>query len=237
MASEACGLLESRLAGAGFSLVAGADEVGRGALAGPLVAAAVVLPPATVIDGLKDSKLCTRLQRERLAERIREVAVSVAIVRVKPGRIDRVGIQRCNLWALRRALTTLSVVPEFALVDGFRLKSLPHPAVAVKKGDVVSTSVAAASVVAKVHRDAAMRRYHRRYPGYGFATNVGYGTYEHWSALKRLGPSRIHRLSFYGVTGFPDEISGPLTTRRGGGVLENDEARHLMEPPTDVEEE
>ena len=230
MTSEACGLLEARLSGAGFCAVAGVDEVGRGALAGPLVAAAVVLPPATAIAGLKDSKLCTALQRERLAERIYDVALSIAIIRVQPGRIDRMGLQRCNLSALKKALASLSVTPDFALVDGFKLRRLPYPAVSVKKGDVVSKSVAAASVVAKVHRDAAMRRYHRRYPGYGFATNVGYGTSEHWSALKRLGPCRIHRRSFYGVTGFSDR-------RLESGVPADEEVRDLAGRAVDLEEE
>ena len=205
MSGDACGLMEKRLARAGFRWVAGADEVGRGALAGPLVAAAVVLPADTHIEGLRDSKLCTRGQREQLARQIREVALSVSIVRVQPWRIDRVGLQRCNLQALRRALNGLEVPPDFALLDCFKMRRLPYPSLAVKKGDVVSRSVAAASIVAKVHRDSAMRRYHRRFPHYGFATNVGYGTRHHWAALKEHGPSDIHRRSFYGVMGFPED--------------------------------
>jgi ribonuclease HII len=201
----ACGLMEDRLARAGFDHVAGADEVGRGALAGPLFAAAAVLPHGVDIEGLRDSKLCTRLQRERLAQEIREVALAYCVVRVRPQKIDKVGLQRCNLEALRRALKGLSVKPDYALIDAFRLKRLPFPALGVIKADVVSKSVAAASILAKVDRDAAMRRYARRHPGYGFATNVGYGTREHWRALKERGPSEIHRRSFYGVTGFPDD--------------------------------
>ena len=198
------GRLETRLNESGFRSVAGADEVGRGALAGPLVAAAVILPPHACIDGLKDSKLCTRQQRERIADEIHSIALAVAIVRVRPDRIDRDGLQRCNLQALRRALNKLSVTPDFVLLDAFRLQRLSWPGLAVKKADVVSKNVAAASIVAKVHRDRVMRRYHRKYKGYGFDTNVGYGTSEHWAALKRLGPSEIHRRSFFGVTGFPD---------------------------------
>jgi ribonuclease HII len=201
---DASGILEARLADAGFQNVAGADEVGRGALAGPLVAAAVILPEGASIPGLKDSKMCTRLQREDLAARIHELAVAVSIVRVRPDRIDRVGLQRCNLHALRRALKGLDVTPDYVLLDAFRMKRLRWPGLAVKKADVVSKNVAAASIVAKVHRDAAMRRYHRKHPQYGFARNVGYGTREHWDALKEHGPSPIHRLSFYGVTGFPE---------------------------------
>lgn len=196
--------------------MAGADEVGRGALAGPLVAAAVVLPHGIEIEGLRDSKLCTKLQRERLAAQIMDVAVSVSIVRVRPQKIDSKGLQRCNLEALRRALRGLSVTPDYALIDAFRLKRLPFPALGVIKADYVSKSVAAASIVAKVHRDAAMRRYAKRHPGYGFATNVGYGTREHWRALKERGPSEIHRRSFYGVLGFPED-----------GDLEALEARDL----------
>lgn len=214
MDGDAIGLLEARLSDGGFSRVAGADEVGRGALAGPLVAAAVVLPAEAEIEGLRDSKLCTRLQRETLAARIREVALAVSIVRVQPWKIDRTGLQKCNLQALRRALKGLEVSPDYVLVDCFKLKRLPYPALAVKKGDVVSKAVAAASIVAKVHRDAAMKRYHRKHPRYGFATNVGYGTREHWDALKKWGPCDIHRRSFFGVTGFP-EGSEPRRRRPG----------------------
>jgi ribonuclease HII len=217
MTTDACGLVERRLSDAGFTRVAGTDEVGRGALAGPLVAAAVILPSGVEIPGLRDSKLCTRLHRQRIAERIREVALAVSVVRVRPDRIDRVGLQRCNLDALRRALKGLEIEPDYALVDGFRMRRLPWPGLAVKKADVVSRSVAAASIVAKVYRDRAMRRYARRYPGYGFASNVGYGTPEHWAALRHLGPCEIHRRSFFGVTGFPDE----------DGVPDDAEARDL----------
>lgn len=228
MEGDALGLLESRLCDRGFTRVAGADEVGRGALAGPLVAAAVVLPADADIPGLRDSKLCTKGQREALAARIREVALGISIVRVQPGRIDRTGLQKCNLQALRRALNGLEVDPDYVLVDCFKLKRLPFPALAVKKGDVVSKAVAAASIVAKVHRDAAMRRYARKHPRYGFATNVGYGTREHWDALRQWGPCDIHRRSFFGVMGFPDD-DGPRRGKRGrkspssgaeGGVID-----------------
>ncbi len=203
--TDACGLLESRLLQAGFTRVAGADEVGRGALAGPLVAAAVILPAGIEIPGLRDSKMCTALQRERLAGTIREVAVAYSVVRVRHDRIDRDGLQRCNLQALRRAVKALDVEPDYVLLDGFRLKRMGWPGLAVKKGDAVSRTVAAASILAKVTRDRSMRRYSRRFPAYGFATNVGYGTREHWDALKANGPCEIHRRSFFGVLGFTDE--------------------------------
>ena len=224
MSADATGMMEQRLEAAGFGLVAGADEVGRGALAGPLVAAAVILPTGARIEGVRDSKLCTPRQRTLLAERIRTEALAVSIVRISPGRIDRRGLQRCNLEALRRALAGLDKTPDYALLDCFRLRRLPYPSLGVKKADVVSCSVAAASIVAKVFRDAAMRRYHRRFPGYGFRTNVGYGTRQHWAALRRLGPCDIHRRSFYGVTGFDGEV-----------VRQPPEARNCW-GPEDVEE-
>lgn len=230
MIPDASGILESRLRAAGFRHVAGCDEVGRGALAGPLFAAAVILPEDAEIPGLRDSKLCTRRQRERLAETIQQVAISVSVVRVRPDRIDRVGLQRCNLHALRRALKGLSVTPDYVLLDAFRMKRLRWPGLAVKKADVVSKNVAAASIVAKVHRDAAMRRYHRKHPAYGFNSNVGYGTAEHWAALKQFGPSPIHRLSFYGVTGFPEDSA------RENGVDPVPLARHLEGQPECEEE-
>ena len=205
MVVDATGLLEVRLKGAGFEKVAGADEVGRGALAGPLFAAAVILPPDTCLAGLRDSKMCTALQRERLAERIREIAVSYCVVRVGHEKIDRIGLQRCNLEALRRALTGLSEEPDYVLLDAFRLRRAAWPTLGVKKADAISKNVAAASILAKVARDRSMRRYHRRHPNYGFATNVGYGTREHWRALQQYGPCEIHRRSFYGVEGFVDD--------------------------------
>jgi ribonuclease HII len=190
---------EIRLRGAGFARIAGVDEVGRGALAGPLVAAAVILPAGLELDGLADSKLLTRGQRERWHDRIRAEAVAVAVCRVTPDVIDRRGLHRCNLSLLRRAVLALETVPDYVLTDGFPVRRLPMPALAMKKGDAVSASVAAASVVAKVVRDRAMDRYHRRYPEFGFDHNKGYGTPEHWRTLERLGPSPIHRLSFRGV--------------------------------------
>lgn len=198
-------MMDERLWAAGFGRVAGCDEVGRGALAGPLFAAAVILPQGADIPGLRDSKECTALQRERLAEEIYGSALAVSVVRIRHHRIDRDGLNPCNVEALRRAVKELEVPPDYVLFDSFRLKRLSYPALAVKKADAVSKTVAAASIVAKVHRDRAMRRYHRRYPEYGFKTNKGYGTSEHWDALKRHGPCEIHRRSFFGVLGFPDE--------------------------------
>lgn len=205
MRADATGTLEARLHGAGFLRVAGADEVGRGALAGPLIAAAVVLPPDHQIEGLRDSKMCTKLQRERLSEQIKEVALAYSIVRIPHTSIDKTGLQKCNLKALRKAIVALDVEPDYVLVDCFKMKRMPYPCLGVKKGDAVSKNVAAASILAKVARDAAMGRYHRRHPEYGFRSNAGYGTRAHWNALIAHGPSPVHRLSFFGVLGFPDE--------------------------------
>jgi ribonuclease HII len=190
---------ERRLRGAGFRFVAGVDEAGRGALAGPLFAAAVVLPDGFDTEGLEDSKLLTPLQRERMYGRIQEEAVAVAVCRAMPGRIDRRGLHKTNLRLLRRALLMLPVRPEYILTDGFPVPRLPVPSLGMRKGDMVTASVAAASVVAKVTRDRTMDRYHRRFPRYGFDTNRGYGTAAHWEALFRFGPSPIHRRSFKGV--------------------------------------
>ena len=204
------GAMEARLREAGFRLVAGTDEVGRGALAGPLVAGAVILPDSYDLPGLRDSKLCTRAQRERLAVQIRRQAVAWSLVRVTPAIIDRRGLHVMNMWALRRAVAKLDPCPDYVLSDGFRIKRLRVPSLSVKKGDRVSASVAAASIVAKVARDRAMRRLARRYPGYGFETNVGYGTGAHRNAIRALGPTPIHRRSFQGLrTGFYGEWNEP----------------------------
>ncbi|MFN2389290.1 MAG: ribonuclease HII [Actinomycetota bacterium] len=227
MRTDAAGTMEQRLHAAGFERVAGTDEVGRGALAGPLFAAAVVLPPEVRIEGLRDSKMCTPLQREHLAEKIREVALAVSVVRIQHHRIDRDGLNPCNRQALRRAVNTLGIEPDYVIIDCFRLRRFSYPALAVKKGDAVSRNVAAASIVAKVQRDRAMRRYHRKHPDYGFAMNKGYGTREHWAALQRFGPCEIHRRSFFGVLGFPGE----------DGVLIPHGARDLEVDPDGPEEE
>lgn len=190
---------------AGFGRVAGVDEAGRGALAGPLVACAVILPERYDLEGLRDSKLCTRLQRERLAEAIREQAVAFAFAHVRPETIDVRGLHRSNLRALSRAARGLDPCADYVLADGFRPARLEIPCLAVKKGDRVSASVAAASILAKVRRDRIMRRLARAFPGYGFDRNMGYGTREHFDAIRHLGPSAVHRSSFRGV-GEPDSM-------------------------------
>lgn len=196
---NASALFEDRLRAVGFVRVAGCDEAGRGALAGPLVAAAVILPPGCPIDGLADSKLLTPARREALAAEILACAVAHSVVWVSPERIDRDGIQRCNLALLGRALRSLPGGYDYALADGFQLGDTDRPVLGIRKGDQVAACVAAASILAKVSRDRMLRRAARRHPGYGFERHKGYGTSEHWDALRQLGPSSYHRRSFAGV--------------------------------------
>ena len=193
-------VLENRLRAVGFQRVAGCDEAGRGALAGPLVAAAVILPSDCPIEGLADSKLLTPERRSELARQIREVAVAVTVVRAGPDTIDRIGLQRTNLALLCRALRELPGGYDYALADGFPLPgTMPAPVLGVRKGDQVVACVAAASIIAKVTRDQIMIGAARRFRGYGFQRHKGYGTDEHWTALRKLGPSAYHRYSFTGV--------------------------------------
>jgi ribonuclease HII len=165
-----------------------------------------VLPEDFDTEGIEDSKLLSRPHRETAFERISDRAISISVARAMPGRIDRHGLHRTNLHLLRRALRSLSVTPEYVLADGFPLRGLRLPSLGMRKGDVITASVAAASIVAKVTRDRIMDRYHRRYPDYGFDTNRGYGTRRHWDALDRVGPCPIHRRSFKGVG---ERIMGP----------------------------
>ncbi len=189
----------------GFRLIAGADEAGRGALAGPLVAAAVILPEDFDLDGVNDSKQLTANQREAAYERIVGGAVAWSVHRCMPTRIDRRGLHKTNVYLLRRCVLQLSVAPDYVLTDGFPVRRLPVPILSIKKGDCVTASVAAASIVAKVTRDRMMDRYHRRFPAYGFDTNRGYGTNAHRDAIRAYGPSPIHRFSFKGLrTGYYD---------------------------------
>ncbi len=186
---------ERALRAQGFTRVAGADEAGRGALAGPLVAAAVILPEGFDPEGIDDSKLLTANQREEQYERIVAAAI-FTVAKAEPAAIDRRGLHRSNIALLRRCIRAFEPAPEYALTDGFPVPRVPCPSLAIKKGDEVAVSVAAASIVAKVTRDRIMDRLHRRWPDFGFDHNKGYGTPEHLDVLDRLGPTPIHRLSF-----------------------------------------
>lgn len=190
------GSLEEILRRRGFARVAGVDEAGRGALAGPLVAAAVVLPPGWVPDGLDDSKRLGPEQREHLHDLILARAPAVAVARVLTGRLDHVGLQEANLAALRAAAAGLAPPPDYLLADGYSVTLAGCPSLRVVKGDLVSPSVAAASVIAKVARDRAMVHLAGRHPGYGWESNKGYASPAHLEALDRLGPSPLHRRCF-----------------------------------------
>ncbi|MGZ8566207.1 MAG: ribonuclease HII [Actinomycetota bacterium] len=196
--SEDLDRYEAELRRQGFVRIAGADEVGRGALAGPLVAAAVILPEGFDRTGIRDSKLLTPDQREEQYARITASCVHT-VRKIEPAVIDERGLHRSNLALLRRCVRALDEIPDYVLTDGFPVSRMPCPSLGVKKGDMVAASIAAASIVAKVTRDRIMRRLHRRYPDFGFRDNKGYGTPEHWAALDRLGPTPVHRLSFAGV--------------------------------------
>lgn len=194
---------ERALARRGLAPVAGVDEAGRGALAGPLVAAAVILDGP--ITGLADSKLLTPARREEVFARIAEQAAALAVVAIEADEIDRVGIQPCNIAALRRALAKLSVRPGYVLTDGFPVDGLGAPGLAMWKGDRVAASIAAASVVAKVTRDRIMAHLHERHPDYDFATHKGYATDVHRAALAAHGPCVEHRMTWAPVRGIHEE--------------------------------
>jgi len=177
-------------------VLCGIDEAGRGPLAGAVVAAAVVLDPARPIDGLRDSKRLSASQRERLAGVIRDRSLGWALGRAEPAEIDRLNILGATLLAMRRALEALPVRPSRALVDGNICPRLPCDCEAVVGGDALVPSISAASILAKVARDAEMHEIDARWPGYGFAVHKGYPTRLHLEALARLGPTPVHRRSF-----------------------------------------
>lgn len=177
-------------------LLAGVDEAGRGPLAGPVCAAAVILDPKRPIEGLADSKKLSAKKREALAPLIRERALAWAIAWAEPEEIDRVNILRATMNAMRRAVEGLQVVPDCVWVDGNRLPDLPYPAEAIVKGDAKVPAISAASILAKTARDAKMREYAEQYPEYGFERHAGYGTKEHVAALEKFGPTPIHRKTF-----------------------------------------
>lgn len=190
---------ERALDRAGLSPVAGADEAGRGACAGPLVAAAVILDPKRPIKGLDDSKALTALARQRLDEEIRRRAVAVEVAVVTHTECDELGMHQADLAGLRRAVARLAVRPAFVLTDGFAVDGIGAPGLAIWKGDKVAACVSAASIVAKVARDRIMTEYHDEFPDYGFAVHKGYCTAAHQRALDALGPSPIHRWRFENV--------------------------------------
>ncbi len=198
---DGCGLVFEELAWAdGFLSVAGVDEVGRGCLAGPVVAAACVLDRTKPLpEGLNDSKQLTSSQREEIASQLKATCIAYAIGSVEAPDIDRINILEATKQAMRTAIATLSPSADYLLIDALYLKGVSLPQRSIIKGDCVSASIAAASILAKTYRDELMRSYDGDYPGYGFAENVGYGTKAHLAAIKTLGPCSLHRRSFKGI--------------------------------------
>ena len=192
---------ERALERAGLTPVAGADEAGRGACAGPLVVAAVVLPTGRrgQVPGLADSKLLTPAARDRVHDEVLDRALATAVVVVPPGEVDRLGLHVCNIEGMRRALARLTPAPAYVLTDGFPVGGLSAPGLAVWKGDRVSASIAAASVLAKVTRDRLMAGLHERWPAYDFLGHKGYCTPVHDAALDTHGPCPEHRFSYVNV--------------------------------------
>jgi len=190
---------------AGFNRVCGVDEVGRGPLAGPVVAAAVVLPQHCEIPGLGDSKKLNARARSRLVPEIRDHALATGIGVAEADEIDRVNILQASLRAMARAVAALGLTPDFLLVDGVHPVSSPLPQRTLVGGDGRSRAIAAASILAKQHRDALMVELGRRYPGYGLEAHMGYPTPAHRAAVRRLGPTPVHRRTFKGVREFAGE--------------------------------
>lgn len=184
---------------AGHFLIAGVDEAGRGPLAGPVVAAAVILPEGIDLAGVRDSKKMTAKAREEAFLVIQHHALGSGIGVVSHGHVDKFNVLRASLEAMSRAVLALEPQPEFLLVDGINGVPLQIPQWCIKKGDQISKSISAASVIAKVYRDRIMDSYHERYPAYGFAKHKGYGTRAHLETLRKFGPCPVHRLTFKGV--------------------------------------
>ena len=179
-----------------LALTAGVDEAGRGPLAGPVVAAAVILDPENPIEGLADSKKLTAKKREALEPLIKERSLAWCVAEASVEEIDEINILQATMLAMQRAVTGLKVQPEFVQVDGNRIPKLPMMAEAIVKGDAKVAAISAASILAKTHRDAYMMEQAHRYPGYGFEKHMGYGTAEHIKAIETLGVLPIHRKTF-----------------------------------------
>ncbi len=190
---------EHAAAARGYRAIAGIDEAGRGALAGPVVAAAVILAEGIPLPGVDDSKKLTPRRREELCQMIFERALAVGIGMGDHGLIDRINILQATLHAMAESVNNLPVQPDFLLIDGIVAPGVPIPCQTIKKGDSASLSVAAASIIAKVTRDRLLRAAAETYPGYGFAQHKGYGSVLHLAAIAEYGPCPIHRRTFRGV--------------------------------------
>ena len=188
--------IEDALREEGFLSVAGLDEVGRGPLAGPVCAAAVILPPNSEWEGLNDSKKLSAKKRDLLFEQIKSGAIAYAVGLIEPEKIDEVNILNASFLAMKQAMEQLSVTPDHLLIDGNQCRFLPEPYTCIVKGDSKVASIAAASIIAKVTRDRLMDEYDAIYPQYGFKKHKGYPTKEHIEAVRTYGPCPIHRRSF-----------------------------------------
>ena len=194
-------MIEQKLLDSGISLIAGVDEAGRGACAGPLVIAALILKDLRDSDlsQVNDSKLLSPKERERLYEVVLKNSLSHSIIEVSPEEIDRRGLHKSNIEGMRRAINALDVSPEYVLTDGYEVPGIALPSLAVWKGDQVALCISAASILAKVYRDRLMNVLDEEYPGYGFAEHKGYVTKIHSDAMKRLGITPVHRKSYSNV--------------------------------------
>ena len=184
---------------AGYFLVAGVDEAGRGPLAGPVVAATVILPEGIALEGVTDSKKMSERARKEAFSLIKKGAIDISLAVVSPREIDRINILQATRKAMKQAVLTLDPQPDYLLIDGISPIDLPIHQRCIIKGDELSLSISAASVLAKVYRDRIMSSYHILYPQYGFSSNKGYGTPDHREAIMNHGPCCIHRLTFRGV--------------------------------------
>lgn len=193
--------LQNDLKAKGFELIAGVDEAGRGPLAGPVVAAAVIMPQGYSNDAINDSKQLTEMDRERLFVDIKSVALTYAVGVVGWKQIDEMGILNATKLAMRRAVMALDPKPDFIVTDAVAINVTGIPQQAVIKGDATVFNIAAASIIAKVHRDHLMHKYAKKYPNYGFGDHMGYGTQVHLKAIEKHGPCPIHRLTFSPFTG------------------------------------
>lgn len=193
---ESISVFEKELRKNGYRLIGGIDEVGRGPLAGPVVTAAVILPEDCAIAGINDSKKLTAGKREELSAQIKEKAVAYSFGSASPVEIDEINILQATYRAMRRAIEGLKIKPDFLLADAVTIPGIEIPQKGIVHGDAKSITIGAASIIAKVERDAMMNEYEKVFGGYGFERNKGYGSAEHISALKELGPCPIHRRSF-----------------------------------------
>ncbi len=187
---------ERQLIKEGYNLICGTDEVGRGPLAGPVVCAAVIMPLDDIVVGVDDSKKLSKSKREKLYDEIKNKAVAYAICRVEPQKIDEINILQATRLCMKNAVEALSVAPDFVLTDGNMTLDIACPQSSLIKGDALSYSIGAASIIAKVYRDRLMTEYAKEYPVYGFDSNAGYGSAAHIEAIKKYGLCPIHRRSF-----------------------------------------